>query len=134
MKPDFGRTAADYARFRAGFPPELFERLREKGVGLPGQRVLDLGAGTGTVGRELPRGGCIVTDLDPSLEPWLDSLAKSDWIENDSGVSVATIEHLMAALAGCGIHNVLIEIDGPEAPIMDGSAISFVKILEKAGI
>ena len=48
-------------------------------------------------------------------------------IENADGVSVSTIEHVMAALAGCGIHNALIEIDGPEVPILDGSAVPFVE-------
>jgi UDP-3-O-[3-hydroxymyristoyl] N-acetylglucosamine deacetylase len=47
-------------------------------------------------------------------------------IENASGVSVSTIEHIMAALAGCGIHNALIDVDGPEVPILDGSAAPFV--------
>lgn len=47
-------------------------------------------------------------------------------IENAAGVSVSTIEHIMAALAGCGVHNALIEIDGPEVPILDGSAAPFV--------
>ena len=47
-------------------------------------------------------------------------------IENEEGVSVSTIEHIMAALAGCGIHNALIDIDGPEVPILDGSAEPFV--------
>ena len=52
-------------------------------------------------------------------------------IVNASGVYVSTIEHVMAALAGCGIHNALLEIDGPEVPILDGSAAPFVrKILE----
>lgn len=46
-------------------------------------------------------------------------------VANEAGVSVSTIEHLMAALAGCGIHNALIEIDGPEVPILDGSAAPF---------
>ncbi len=55
-------------------------------------------------------------------------------IENESGVSVATIEHLMAALAGCGIHNALIEIDGPEVPILDGSSAQFVRGFIAAGI
>lgn len=54
-------------------------------------------------------------------------------IRNDAGVEVRTIEHIMAALAGCGIHNALIEIDGPEVPIMDGSAARFVDGLIKAG-
>ncbi|MBK6467345.1 MAG: UDP-3-O-acyl-N-acetylglucosamine deacetylase [Rhodobacter sp.] len=47
-------------------------------------------------------------------------------VENADGVSVSTIEHLMAALAGSAIHNALIEIDGPEVPILDGSAEPFV--------
>lgn len=48
--------------------------------------------------------------------------------------SVATIEHLMSACAGLGLDNVLIEIDGPEMPIMDGSAAEFVAAIEAAGI
>jgi len=54
-------------------------------------------------------------------------------IANEDGVSVATVEHLMAALAGCGIDNAVIEIDGPEVPIMDGSAAPFVFLIECAG-
>ncbi|WP_323785912.1 UDP-3-O-acyl-N-acetylglucosamine deacetylase [Thalassovita sp.] len=48
-------------------------------------------------------------------------------IENDAGVSVSTIEHVMAALSGCGVHNALIDVDGPEVPILDGSSASFVR-------
>lgn len=55
-------------------------------------------------------------------------------IVNAAGVSVSTIEHLMAAFAGCGVHNVLVEIDGPEVPIMDGSAASFVRAILGAGL
>lgn len=54
-------------------------------------------------------------------------------IGNDSGASVGTIEHLMSALRGCGIDNALIEIDAPEVPIMDGSALPFIVEIEKAG-
>ncbi len=53
---------------------------------------------------------------------------------NEYGVGVSTVEHLMAALAGCGIHNALIEIDGPEVPILDGSAARFVRAILKAGL
>ncbi len=53
---------------------------------------------------------------------------------NDAGVSVSTIEHIMAALAGCGVHNALIEIDGPEVPIMDGSSIDFVRGIMAKGV
>lgn len=55
-------------------------------------------------------------------------------VENASGHSVSTIEHIMAALAGCGVHNALIEIDGPEVPILDGSARPFVAGLLAKGI
>lgn len=55
-------------------------------------------------------------------------------VSNDSGVCVATIEHLMSAISGIGIDNLLIEIDGPEVPIMDGSAAPFVFLLDCAGI
>ena len=55
-------------------------------------------------------------------------------IENGAGVQVSTIEHIMAALAGCGIHNALIEIDGPEVPILDGSAAPFAAGILARGI
>ncbi len=48
-------------------------------------------------------------------------------LENTSGVTVSTVEHLMAALSGCGIHNALIELNGPEVPILDGSSAAFVR-------
>lgn len=55
-------------------------------------------------------------------------------LTNVAGVSVSTVEHLMAAFAGCGVHNALVDLDGPEVPIMDGSAKRFVKAIERAGI
>ncbi len=54
-------------------------------------------------------------------------------IENASGVKVATIEHLMAALAALDVDNAIIEIDGPEVPIMDGSALPFIQLIDRAG-
>ncbi len=54
-------------------------------------------------------------------------------ISNPIGVSVSTIEHLMAALAALNIDNAIIELDGPECPIMDGSSAPFVRILDRAG-
>ncbi len=53
---------------------------------------------------------------------------------NDANVSVSTVEHIMAALAGCGVHNALIEIDGPEVPIMDGSSVAFVQGIMAKGV
>ena len=55
-------------------------------------------------------------------------------ISNESGASISTIEHLMGALYGMGIDNVLIEIDNQEVPILDGSAILFVEAISKVGI
>ena len=53
--------------------------------------------------------------------------------DRESG-AVATIEHLMAALTGLGIDNVLIEIDGPEVPILDGSSAPFIEAIDQVGI
>ncbi len=55
-------------------------------------------------------------------------------LENAAGLQVSTVEHLMAALAGCGIHNALIEIDGPEVPILDGSSAPFVRGIMARGV
>ena len=55
-------------------------------------------------------------------------------LSNEAGVSVATVEHLMAALAGCGLDNVIVEINGPELPIMDGSSEPFVFLIDCAGV
>lgn len=55
-------------------------------------------------------------------------------IGNDAGVTVSTIEHLMAAFAMLGVDNAMVEVDGPEMPIMDGSSLPFVRILDRAGL
>ena len=55
-------------------------------------------------------------------------------IGNDAGASVGTIEHLMSALRGCGVDNAVIEIDGPEVPVMDGSSIAFVEMIDEVGL
>ena len=65
---DWGHTSAEYAQFRPGYPQSLFERLAALGVGQRGQRVLDLGTGTGNIARELARRGCKVTGVDISEE------------------------------------------------------------------
>jgi UDP-3-O-[3-hydroxymyristoyl] N-acetylglucosamine deacetylase len=54
-------------------------------------------------------------------------------IENDAGVRLSTIEHLMAAFCALGVSNVIVEVDGPELPILDGSALPFVQLLDRAG-
>lgn len=58
----------------------------------------------------------------------------STTISNEYGVSLQTVEHLIAAIRSCGIDNALIEVDGPEIPIMDGSAAPFVETIQKIGL
>jgi UDP-3-O-[3-hydroxymyristoyl] N-acetylglucosamine deacetylase len=55
-------------------------------------------------------------------------------IKNEHEISVSTIEHLMAAFAGMGIDNAIIYLDGPEVPIMDGSAMPFIRAFEQTGL
>ena len=62
------------------------------------------------------------------------STVLSTTITNEHNISVATIEHLMSALSGMHIDNALILIDGPEVPIMDGSSLPFVELIENAKI
>ena len=78
------------------------------------------------------------TDLDgaPSVPVRWDRVVDTRMattIGNDDGVRIGTVEHLMAALAGCEIDNVVVELDGPEVPVMDGSAAPFVFLVECAG-
>ena len=55
-------------------------------------------------------------------------------LTNDNGGSIATVEHFLAACAGMGVDNLLVEIDGPEVPIMDGSSAVFCELFHNAGI
>jgi len=77
-----------------------------------------------------------VHDLDNRVPVKPDAVCQTQLgtvINNADDVRVSTIEHLMAALAALSIDNCIIEVDGPEVPIMDGSAEPFVQILDRAG-
>ena len=67
MSVDFGLTAGDYARHRAGFPASFFERLAQQGIGVAGQALVDLGTGTGALARGFAERGCHVIGIDPSV-------------------------------------------------------------------
>jgi UDP-3-O-[3-hydroxymyristoyl] N-acetylglucosamine deacetylase len=78
-----------------------------------------------------------VADLDQRVPARWDAVSQTRLctvIENADGVAVSTIEHVMAALAGFAIHNALIEIDGPEVPILDGSSVPFIEGFLAAGL
>ena len=105
-----------------------------RGVGLHSGRSARMilrpaAPGTGIVFRRLDAGA----EIPARWENAVDS-ALSTTLSNGEGIRVATVEHLMAALAGCAIDNVVVELDGAEVPIMDGSAAPFVFLIERAGI
>ncbi|MBT8454934.1 MAG: UDP-3-O-acyl-N-acetylglucosamine deacetylase [Rhodobacteraceae bacterium] len=78
-----------------------------------------------------------VTDRDALIPARWDAVTQSELctkISNTDGVSISTIEHIMAAIAGTGLHNALIEVDGPEVPILDGSAAPFVNGILARGL
>lgn len=80
---DWGRASTDYARHRFGPPPSFFERLRVLGVGLPGQRILDLATGTGALARQFARQGAVVTGIDiaPEQVNAASRLARADGLD-----------------------------------------------------
>jgi len=86
--------------------------------------------GNGIVFRRRDLGGIEITAHWRNIV----SSALCTTIGNDAGVKIATIEHLMAAFAGLEIDNAIVELDGPEVPVMDGSAAPFVFLIECAGI
>jgi UDP-3-O-[3-hydroxymyristoyl] N-acetylglucosamine deacetylase len=78
-----------------------------------------------------------ITIGDPLIAARWDNVEQTQLctkLANDLGAEVSTVEHVMAALAGCGVHNALIEVDGPECPILDGSAVPFVRAILGAGV
>ncbi|OSP54984.1 UDP-3-O-acyl-N-acetylglucosamine deacetylase [Pseudoruegeria sp. SK021] len=70
----------------------------------------------------------------PALWHMVDQSPLCTKLRTETGVTVSTIEHLMAALAGLGVRNALIDIDGPEVPILDGSAAPFVRKILQSGL
>lgn len=85
---DFGRTAGDYVAHRIGFPNSLFAKLAAKGIGTPGQELLDLGTGTGVLARGFARAACRVFGLD--ISPVL--IAESKKLDAQAGVQVEYLQ------------------------------------------
>lgn len=99
-----------------GIVVELTLKPANAGFGYQFQRV------------DLPGQPIIKADCDLVTD-----VSRGTTLEKD-GVKVSTVEHVLAALVGMGIDNCLLEINGPEMPIMDGSSEPFVEIIEEAGI
>ena len=103
----FGSAADDYARHRADFPAAGIDRMVALGVGTPGQRLLDLGCGTGTLARQFAARGCTVTgaDVDTRMLAAARSLAAAAglqvaWREcsaEDTGLPSASFDVVTAA-------------------------------------
>jgi UDP-3-O-[3-hydroxymyristoyl] N-acetylglucosamine deacetylase len=95
-----------------------------------------------TVHPALPDHGIVfrrtdVTDVDALIPARFDAVNQSPLctrLENAAGTAISTVEHIMAALAGCGVHNALIDVDSLEVPILDGSSAQFVRGLLTAGL
>lgn len=93
-------------------------------------RPAEVNTGVRFVRNDVPSGRGVV----PALWHHVVDTRLGTIIGNEFGVSISTVEHLMAALHGCGIDNVVVELDGPEVPILDGSAEPFVGMIERAGV
>ena len=109
--------------------------IRATGVGLhTGKKVYMTlrpgGANTGIIFRRVD----IDKDIDIPAKAELVGETKLGTTLIKDGIRVATVEHLMSALAGLGIDNIVIELSAPEVPIMDGSAGPFVFLIQSAGI
>jgi len=123
---------------RVGFQTTLRDRVTVSGVGVhsaaPAELILqpaDVDSGVVFLRTGLPSGRERLLEAKRSN---VTHTALCTMLGDASGASVSTVEHLLAALSGLQIDNVLIEIDGPETPIMDGSAADFVSAIDRAGI
>ena len=104
-----------------------------RGVGLHGGRNVTItirpaDADTGIVFRRLDAGVEIRARWNNTV-----ASALSTVVSNGEGIRVGTIEHLMAAFAGSEVDNAVVDLDGPEVPIMDGSAAPFMYLMKRAG-
>ena len=115
----------------------LKQKIEISGIGLHSGMIVNLAilpAGTdhGIMFKRLDvegKNNCIPAKWDAVVDTRLCTV-----IGNNYGVTVGTIEHLMAALRACGIDNAIVEIDAPEVPVLDGSSIEFVNAIDKVGV
>ncbi|HIJ38550.1 MAG TPA: UDP-3-O-acyl-N-acetylglucosamine deacetylase [Rhodospirillaceae bacterium] len=137
--PDLGPGAVHLAKATT---PALKQRSLKNAIGCTGvglhsgtkitMVLRPAAANTGILFRrtDIAGGGALV----PAHWASVSDTRLNTCVANADGVSVRTIEHLMAALSGCGIDNLIIDINGPEVPVMDGSAAPFLFLVECAGV
>jgi len=112
----------------------LKTRIGCRGIGLhSGQKV------TMRLLPAAPDAGIVFRRTDAGAEipaRWMNTIEspRCTVLSNGEGITIGTIEHLMAALAGAEIDNAIVELDGPEVPIMDGSSAPFLFLIECAGL
>jgi UDP-3-O-[3-hydroxymyristoyl] N-acetylglucosamine deacetylase len=138
LSPAFRLETAGPLMSGHGFGPQrtLRAAISCVGVGLHSGRKVTL------VMRPAPAGSGIVlrrTDLGVAIPARFDHVVDTRMctvlgLPGQEEARVGTVEHVMAALAGCGVHNAVLEVDGPEMPILDGSAANFVFLIDCAGI
>ena len=112
----------------------LSSKIKASGVGLhTGKKIsLTLNPAPVNSGIVFKRTDIESASIKASLENVFDTRLSTSLSNKD--IKISTVEHLLSALAGIGIDNALIELDGPEVPIMDGSARPFVFMIQSAGI
>ena len=120
-----------------GWQHTLFQPVEIGGIGVHSGRFIEVVLHPAPAGHGIVFQRSDVTRCDAIIPATIEHAVPHKLctrIENKDGVGVNTIEHFMAAFHGMGIDNVLIEIDGPEMPILDGSATPISKLLENAGL
>lgn len=108
-----------------------------RGIGLHGGRPVTMTLRPAAVDSGIRFCRIDVTDAEQTVPARHDRVVDTRLctrLENAAGVSVSTVEHLMAALAALGVDNLLVDIDGPEVPILDGSALPFVEAILATGL
>lgn len=104
-----------------------------RGIGLHGGERVTMtlrpaAPGTGIVFRRIDAGAEIAALWRNTADATLCTM-----LSNGDGIVIKTVEHLMAALAGCGVDNAIVELDGAEVPAMDGSAAPFLSLIDRVG-
>ena len=123
---------------KAGRQTTLRDRIAVSGIGIHSGRPVTLtlhpaDAGTGVVFLRCGLNGKPELEIRANARS-VTATELATVLGDAAGPGVSTIEHIMAALCGLGVDNCIIELDGPEAPIMDGSAAPFVDAIDQVGV